>query len=117
MLPIVALMVQVAVPTRIDTAAMLRCDDRATGGEVIVCGRREDRHRLPLPVERDPAPGHVRGEARTGLDAITPPGRCGIFAGERACSKREAAAYGYGEGRDPVTVLSKLAGAVLDPDR
>ena len=58
----------------------------------------------------------MRGEAPSGMAAITPAAPCGIFAGERRCSKREAAQYGYGEGRDPITVLTSLAKRVLDPD-
>jgi hypothetical protein len=50
------------------------------------------------------------------MAAITPTAPCGIFAGERRCSKREAAQYGYGEGRDPITVLTRLAKRALDPD-
>ncbi len=50
------------------------------------------------------------------MTAITPSGRCGIFAGERRCSKREAQAYGYGGGRDPVSVVVGVAKAIADPD-
>jgi hypothetical protein len=40
---------------------------------------------------------------------------CGIFQGERRCGKREAAQYGYGNGRDPITVAAKVIGALTDP--
>jgi hypothetical protein len=82
----------------------------APDGEVVVCGGRTDRYRLPFPVERDPP--SVAGPSAgggSGTAAITSPGRCGLFAGERRCGKREAADYGYGEGRDPISQLGKLA--------
>ena len=81
-----------------------------------MCGQRRDRYRLPLPDERGHQGDRARGEAPSGMAAITPAAPCGIFAGERRCSKREAAQYGYGEGRDPITVLTSLAKRVLDPD-
>jgi len=81
-----------------------------------VCGQRRDRYRLPLPDERGHQGDRARGEAPSGMAAITPAAPCGIFAGERRCSKCEAAQYGYGEGRDPITVLTSLAKRVLDPD-
>lgn len=58
----------------------------------------------------------MHGEAQTGMSALTPPGPCGVFAGERRCSKDEAAQYGYGKGRDPITALTRLAKKVADPD-
>lgn len=99
------------------SASLPRCDSNGThDDEVVVCGRRRDQYRLPLPIERDPLPGPVRGEAQTAMAALTPSGRCGIFAGERQCSKKEAAEYGYGNGRDPITVLMRLAKGVADPN-
>jgi hypothetical protein len=50
------------------------------------------------------------------MAAITPVAPCGIFAGERRCSKREAAQYGYGDGRNPLTVLAERAKRAADPD-
>ena len=90
--------------------------DRETSGDtdVIVCGRKRDRYRLPLPVE--PSRGPVRGEAQSGTAALTPQGNCGIFAGERRCGKKEAAEYGYGNARDPITLVTRLAQKALDPD-
>ena len=85
--------------------------------DVVVCGERRGRYRLPLPVERDAgAVERPRGEAPPALAAITPGGRCGLFAGERRCGKAEAAHYGYGEGRDPITMLSTLARRLASPD-
>jgi hypothetical protein len=83
-------------------------------GDVVVCGARPDRYRLPLPRE---APASDTPSEASGMTAITPSCRCGIFAGERRCSKREALAYGYGGGRDPVSVVIGVAKAIADPDR
>lgn len=82
--------------------------------EVTVCGRRSDRYRLPLPVERDPVADNRAADLPGGMAALIPAGRCGPFAGERACTRREAAAYGYGQGRDPLTLLLKLGKHVVD---
>lgn len=91
------------------------CGTRAADGEVVVCGGRRDQYRLPLPVERGDgaASGPIRG---TGIAALTPPTPCGIFAGERRCGKAEAARYGYGGGRDPITLAARLAKAAVDGD-
>jgi hypothetical protein len=92
-----------------------RCGGEASGDEIVICRRNPDRYRLPLPGERAP-PERAKGEAQGGLSALAGPSRCGIFAGERRCDKREAARYGYGKGRDPITVLSRLAGKAIDPE-
>lgn len=93
-----------------------RCDSRGEDA-VVVCGRHPDRFRLPLPNERaQPVDTRTRGEAPAPLAAITPFGRCGLFAGERRCGKAEAAKYGYGGGRDPLTVLAELGTVLLDGD-
>lgn len=103
------------LPVRL-TDTISRCE---SGGEddIVVCGTRRDRYRLPLPIDdANPADRRVPGEAAAPLSAITPGGACGLFAGQRACSKAEAARYGYGGGRDPVTVLTRLGQKLLDPD-
>ncbi len=84
--------------------------------DVVVCARNDARHRLPLPAERDTArrDGPVRGEPqRASVDGPAP---CGIFAGQRNCGKAEAARYGYGGGRDPVTVGAKALRRIFDAD-
>ncbi|MBX9881115.1 MAG: hypothetical protein K2X73_03995 [Sphingomonas sp.] len=96
--------VAVAEPTR----PTLSLCAPGVGAEVVVCGRRGDQYRLPLPVERDLAADGRTADSPGGMAALTPAGRCGLFAGERQCSRREAAAYGYGNGRDPITVLLRL---------
>lgn len=106
------------VPSRVELLPSRgRCDaPPADGGEVTVCARRGDRYRLPLPAERDGAlaDGPVRGESpRASVDGTAP---CGIFAGQRSCDKREAARYGYGGGRDPLTVATKALRRLFDPD-
>lgn len=90
-----------------------RADEPA---DIVVCARTDSRHRLPLPAERDTASrdGPVRGESpRASVDGSA---ACGIFAGQRNCTKAEAARYGYGNGRDPVTVGTKLLRKIFDPD-
>jgi hypothetical protein len=85
-------------------------------GDVIVCARNDARYRLPLPAERDTdsRDGLVRGEApRATIEGNAP---CGIFAGQRSCSKMEAVRYGYGGGRDPITVGAKAVSKLFDPD-
>lgn len=98
------------------SASTRRCEDVTSADDVVVCARRRDRYRLPLPNERPALPERAIGESPGGMAALTPPGRCGIFAGERRCGKREASEYGYGNGRDPVTVLTRLATTIADPD-
>lgn len=93
-----------------------RCADTVAGDDIVVCGAKRRSYRLPLPDERDVVQGRPRGEALTGTDAIRPTGRCGIFEGERRCNKKEAAEYGYGNGRDPITVLTRIVGKTIDPD-
>lgn len=85
------------------------------GGDVVVCGSRGGgRYRLPLPVER-PRDDHVAGELASTTAAFVPNAPCGIFAGERHCSKADAREFGYGHGRDPITVAAKVAGKLLHP--
>lgn len=85
------------------------------GDEVTVCGRNDaDRHRLPIPVERVVTPGARDGTSP--ITAITSHAPCGIFAGERRCAKHEALLYGYGGGRDPLTVGISVVKRLLDPD-
>ena len=96
-------------------SVIARCSESAVKDEIVVCRAPQDRYRLPLPVERSSAE-RGRGEASTGTAALTPAAPCGIFEGQRRCSKKEAAQYGYGNGRDPITVLGRIAGKILDPD-
>lgn len=93
------------------------CDAQGGADDIVVCGGRRDRFRLPLPIDRAaPSDGRVRGEAANPVAAITPTGSCGLFTGQRACGEAEAARYGYGAGRDPITVLTKLGKRLLDAD-
>ena len=104
-----------AIPDRL--TVVQHCTGSVDPADVVVCGRSSDRYRLPLPAERDPfLDARVRGEPGSALSAITPAAPCGIFAGERRCGKVEAARYGYGGGRDPVSLLVKLGTKLLDPD-
>lgn len=94
--------------------AQTRCGATTQSGDILVCGGRRDRFRLPLPVDHSGEPS--RSDQGTGMGALTPPTPCGLFAGQRKCAKHEARQYGYGGGRDPVTLLSRLATKVVDPD-
>lgn len=89
-------------------------------GEIVVCGRRDtqDRYRLPRTGESEPfALGRrVPGEAPRASAEPLSFAPCGIFEGQRRCGKREALEFGYGGGRDPLTVASKLFTALTDPD-
>jgi hypothetical protein len=93
------------------------CVSSSEGDTVVVCGRRKV-FRLPLPIDRAASDLDARavGEPSSPAQVLTPPGRCGIFAGERSCSRNEAARYGYGQGRDPLTVLLRLGTKLIDPD-
>lgn len=91
----------------------------AGAGEVVVCGDRDrgDRYRLPLPTVREVGEqGAVVGEAAA--PSVQDPflSGCGMFRGQRRCSKREAEAYGFGRGRDPVTLVGRLVAVLVDPD-
>lgn len=92
----------------------------APDASVVVCARKsaDERYRLPLPVERDPLTGSepVRGEPRSASSVLVPFADCGPFAGQRTCSKAEARLYGYGGGRDPLTVGLKLFTLLIAPD-
>lgn len=99
----------------INVTSLTRCGNTASSDEIVVCGARRDRYRLPLPDERGPS-DHLRNEAPSGMAALIPAGRCGIFAGERRCNNRENAQYGYGDGCDPITLVSRLAQKAVDPD-
>lgn len=92
----------------------------ATGaGEIVVCGDRDRdaRYRLPLPTTREVGEqGAVIGEVPA--PSVQDPflSGCGIFRGQRRCSQREAEAYGYGRGRDPVTLIGRIVTKLVDPD-
>jgi hypothetical protein len=96
------------------------CASPDGGEEIVVCGRRDgqDRYRLPRTGESEPfASGRrIPGEAPRPSAEPLSFAPCGIFEGQRRCGKREALEYGYGGGRDPLTVVSKLITALTDPD-
>jgi hypothetical protein len=96
-----------------------RCREKADPDEIVVCGARRDpdRYRLPIRNERtlESRYERVRGDiGRASLDAAPAP--CGIFQGQRRCGKAEMADYGYGQGRDPLTVGAKIVEQLADPD-
>jgi len=81
-------------------------------GDILVCGGRADRYRLPLPRNADPATPPPRGDGLSGAEALNVPGDCGPF-GRRRCTKREALLQGYGGGRDPLSLGLRLAAHLL----
>jgi hypothetical protein len=94
------------------------CGSDAAEGEVVVCGTRRSDERFRVPPSEDSSqPGaRHRGDAPPPVAGITSTAPCGIFQGQRACSKQEMLDAGYGGGRDPITLAGKVIGALLDPD-
>lgn len=99
------------------------CSGRPTApdasSDVTVCANAANqRYRLPLPVERDPSAGDgpVAGEPRSAAASLIPFAACGPFAGQRDCAKAEARRYGYGGGRDPLSIGVKLLTQLINPD-
>lgn len=108
MLLVIALQVATApVPLRM-TVLDQTCPEAAEADTIMVCGGRRDRYRLPLPDAREPAAEIAPIDRGSGTAALRPSAACGIFAGQRRCGKAEARAYGYGDGRDPVTLAGRL---------
>ena len=89
------------------------CTSGAPDGVIVVCGRRVNRYRLPeeLRTEGRSTTAPIRPRMALSAEDLAP---CGLFQGERRCSKREAAQYGYGEGRDPVTAVVKIVNKVVE---
>lgn len=91
-------------------------------GDIVVCGRSEsDRQRVP-PSPRRPERGAGGAVVENEMaNAFAPAGarhECGIFAGQRRCSKADMERSGWGGGRDPFTVARRIIGgpdSVVDP--
>lgn len=94
------------------------CSDASDRGEIVVCGRRtvDDKYRLPLPTEPAVGGGPVQGEVPNASPDRLASGSCGIFKGDRRCSKAESLLDGYGGGRNPLNVIMKLMTLFGDPD-
>jgi hypothetical protein len=113
---------QVTAEQALAQSAVLPALDGCTAaepGEIVVCGRGgDDRYRLPPIASGDPfehgrrLPGDVPRPSAGPLSYAP----CGIFEGQRRCGKQESLDYGYGGGRDPLTVASRLITALTDPD-
>src|SRR5207253_1327300 len=98
-------------PARLRSLETLQGCNAAPAGEVVVCGRRrsQDRYRLPQPGR----PNNVgdagpAGEMPRASTEVAASGSCGMFQGQRRCSRAEMAEAGYGEGRDPITFIGAL---------
>ena len=116
MILLVLAALQVAPSTLL--SAEPKCAPARVAGDIVVCGssRDKERYRLPLPNERPAVDTRHPGDAPNGMTALTPVAPCGMFAGQRRCSKAEAAQFGYGKGRDPLTLVVRLADKIIDPD-
>ena len=94
------------------------CGTAGDGNEIVVCARRTDLYRVPAEIEGGQV-GDTRGRAGE-VPSASPDrlagGRCGIFAGERQCSKAEAKLYGYDSTLNPINVLLGLGKALIDPE-
>lgn len=103
------------------TRAMLADPCKQAGSdEIVICGSRSsgDAYRLPLMEDDDAGlDTHARrGEVpNASADRLNGNG-CGIFEGQRRCSKAEMLRYGYGGGLDPFSMLLKLGTLLADPD-
>lgn len=100
-------------------ATVPRCDTASSATEIVVCASLYKHQPLPdgwIEDDPDETPDDARVTRGTGMAALTPVGACGMFAGDRDCSKAEMRHFGYGRGRDPVTFVGKLAGKLLHPD-
>jgi hypothetical protein len=94
------------------------CASNGTGPDIVVCGRRDaqDRYRLPLAAASEVLGRRIPGESPRASAEPLSFAPCGIFAGQQRCSKREMLEFGYGGGRDPLTVAGRLFTALTDPD-
>lgn len=93
-----------------DKTAIVRPCPTAPSADIIVCGRRVQRHRLPLPVEPDPEGSHiVRGELPRASAKPVKQVSCGVIQGGRPCNGGLSvfAAAGF---------LAKLGHKLIDPD-
>jgi hypothetical protein len=103
-----------------DTPIIARTSPCATGpeGEIVVCGRRQDdeSYRLPPSFRDRRQPGdRVSGLPSASLDTGAH-AECGIFQHQRRCNKADAAEFGYGNGRDPISVIAKIVSEAAQPE-
>jgi hypothetical protein len=86
--------------------------------EVVVCGRRnaEEHYRIPASVREKGLQTDGAGAGLSGTQILGGAGPCGMFAGQRRCSHREAREAGYGGGRDPLTFGTRIFKRLPDPD-
>jgi hypothetical protein len=96
-----------------------RCRQQVDPDEIVICGARDpDRYRLPIRDERSETSLYDRANGDAPRASLDPPSSaaCGIFQGDRRCSKAEAALFGYGRGRDPLTLGARIIDQLGDPD-
>ena len=100
------------------TASMQQqCGGLGVRGEVIVCGRRSDTERYRVPLMEATSSGRVAGDVPRATTDVSPPGRCGMFQGQRqSCTRAEMEESGFYRGRDPVSAATRAITGSLDPD-
>ncbi|QXT36674.1 hypothetical protein KV697_04985 [Sphingomonas sanguinis] len=115
---VLIMMVQAAPPDLSLPRITPRADCSMSRDEVVVCGRRgaSDRYRIPPSVRRMDKEAGGAGNGLSGTQVLGGAGPCGIFAGQRRCSYSEAREAGYGGGRDPLTLGTKILKRLVDPD-
>lgn len=116
---IVLVMMQQAAPSGLSLPRITPRTDCPVGqDEVVVCGRRgaSDRYRIPPSIRGTDTEADGAGNGLSGTQILRGTGPCGMFAGQRRCSHNEAREAGYGGGRDPLTLGTKILKRLADPD-
>ena len=95
-----------------------RTDCPLDQAELVVCGRRDasEHYRIPPSVREKGWEADGAGAGLSGAQILGGAGPCGMFAGQRRCSHVEAGEAGYGGGRDPLTLGTKIFKRLTDPD-
>ena len=104
---------------RILSGPISGCDAHSEDGAIIVCGSRsgtDSPYRLPEELRRQnrAQPSYQSSRLSGALADPAASADCGIFQGQRRCGKSEMRSYGYGGGRDPVTVVVKVIEKLSD---
>ena len=92
------------------------CPGSGPDGEIVICGRggNNDRYRIPVRFRDEDEPGQRLGGIGPASLHDEPYAPCGIFQGQRRCNKAEAALHGYGNGRNPVAVVGRIIGEIVE---
>jgi len=94
----------------LQTALSPACSSHSSDESIVVCGKHTDRFRIPEKLRNPARPSaSIRPTMPLAAGDLAP---CGLFQGQRRCGRNEAAQYGYGAGRDPITVALKVIDAL-----